>query len=385
VVLELDEAAQPLGAPHAHDPPVLHRDHGRAAVRGDLQARASPTGRRPPSARAAAARVRRATGVDREAPLREAAERADEVGGQRPDRARARQHRAHVPVRVVVGEHGRLEVALRVRRAQVPGGAEDRVDRVVGIALAIAVPVGAVRAPRRGQELHPADGTRRAHVEVAAVVSLDLVDRREHLPAHAVLHTGGLVDRQEEERDPESVDGAVRDAEGGAGVRQAGREGGRGRRRDGRGGRRRGRGRRRPRRRGGRLGAAAGLVAWGRIALGHDRRLRCRRRGRRGLGRRRRRGLRGRGRRGLRSRRRRGLRGRHGQGRGPEILDQRHGLGDADERDLVEGRVGRHLGGEEDLLPALEGQPQRAQLRGRGRRRSEGEKRRGDEHADEIP
>ena len=55
-------------------------------------------------------------------------------------------------------------------------------------------------------------------VEVAAVVGLDLVDRGEDLPAHAVLDAGGLVDREQERRDPELVDEEVRHADrGGAG------------------------------------------------------------------------------------------------------------------------------------------------------------------------
>ena len=49
-------------------------------------------------------------------------------------------------------------------------------------------------------------------VEVAAVVGLDLVDRGEDLPAHAVLDAGGLVDRQQERRDAEAVDDDVRHA-----------------------------------------------------------------------------------------------------------------------------------------------------------------------------
>ena len=58
-------------------------------------------------------------------------------------------------------------------------------------------------------------------VEVAAVVGLDLVDRRQDLPADAVLDAGGLVDREQERRDPELVDEEVRDADRrGAGQRQ---------------------------------------------------------------------------------------------------------------------------------------------------------------------
>ena len=49
-------------------------------------------------------------------------------------------------------------------------------------------------------------------VQVAAVVGLDLVDRRQDLPADAVLDAGGLVDRQQEDRHAELADDEVRDA-----------------------------------------------------------------------------------------------------------------------------------------------------------------------------
>ena len=74
--------------------------------------------------------------------------------------------------------------------------------------------------PGGGHELHPADRAGGGDVQVAAVVGLDLVDRRQDLPAHAVLDAGGLVDRQQERRDPELVDEEVRDAD--AGRRRAG-------------------------------------------------------------------------------------------------------------------------------------------------------------------
>src|SRR4029079_2911946 len=44
-------------------------------------------------------------------------------------------------------------------------------------------------------------------------VGLDLVDRGEDLPAHAVLDAGSLVDRQQEARDAELVDEEVRHAD----------------------------------------------------------------------------------------------------------------------------------------------------------------------------
>src|SRR5205823_14317973 len=48
---------------------------------------------------------------------------------------------------------------------------------------------------------------------------LELVDRREYLPAHAVLDAGGLVDGEEEGRHLELLDDEVRDRLGGAGQR----------------------------------------------------------------------------------------------------------------------------------------------------------------------
>ena len=148
--------------------------------------------------------------LDREAALREAGERADEVGRQAADHLRAQEHGVDVPVGVVVGEDRAADVGVGAGGAQVARGGEDRVDRVVRVLDAVAVGVDAVQPPGRGQELHPADGARGAHVEVAAVVGLDLVDRREDLPAHAVLDAGGLVDREQERRDAELVDEEVR-------------------------------------------------------------------------------------------------------------------------------------------------------------------------------
>src|SRR4029078_3519133 len=87
------------------------------------------------------------------------------------------------------------------RGAQVARGGEDRVDRVEGGLDAVAGGVDAVLLPGGGDELDTAEGAGGGDVEVAAVVGLDLVDRGEHLPAHAVLDTGGLVGRQQEGRE----------------------------------------------------------------------------------------------------------------------------------------------------------------------------------------
>ena len=152
-------------------------------------------------------------GVDREAALREARERADEVARQAADDLGAHQHGVDVPVGVVVGEDGAADVAVGAGGLEVARGGEDRVDRVERVLDAVAVGVDAVGGPRRRHELHPAEGARGGDVQVAAVVGLDLVDRGEDLPAHAVLHAGGLVDREEEGRDPELVDEEVRDAD----------------------------------------------------------------------------------------------------------------------------------------------------------------------------
>ena len=148
--------------------------------------------------------------VDREAALREAGERADEVARQAADDLGAHEHGVDVPVGVVVGEDGAADVRVGACGAQVAGGGEDRVDRVERVLDAVAVGVHAVGGPRGGHELHPAERAGGGDVQVAAVVGLDLVDRGQHLPAHAVLHAGGLVDREEEGRDPELVDEEVR-------------------------------------------------------------------------------------------------------------------------------------------------------------------------------
>ena len=166
---------------------------------------------------AAVARVR----GDREAALGQARERADEVGRQAADQLRAQQHRVHVPVGVVVGEDRAADVLVGAGGLQVARGGEDRVDRVVRVHQAVVVAVDAVGLPRLGHELHPALGARGRHAQVAAVVGLDLVDRGQQLPADAVLRARGLVDRQQERRDPEAVDEEVRDADlGRAGLGQ---------------------------------------------------------------------------------------------------------------------------------------------------------------------
>ncbi len=114
---------------------------------------------------------------------------------------------------MVVGEDRRADVAVGARGAQVARGGEDRVDRVVRVLAAVAVGVDPVLGPRRRDELHPAHRAGAGDVDVAAVAGLDLVDRRQHLPRHAVLHAGGLVDRQQERGDLEVVDEEVGDAD----------------------------------------------------------------------------------------------------------------------------------------------------------------------------
>ena len=148
--------------------------------------------------------------VDREAALGEPGQGARQVARDARDQARAHQDRVDVPVGVVVGED-RLARVLRVAGGvEVAGGGEDRVDRVVGVLDAVLVGVDAVGAPGRGDELHPAERAGVGDVQVAAVVGLDLVDRRQHLPADAVLGAGRLVDRQQEDRDAELLDDEVR-------------------------------------------------------------------------------------------------------------------------------------------------------------------------------
>ena len=156
--------------------------------------------------------------VDREAALGEAGQGAGQVARDARDQARPHQDRVDVPVGVVVGED-RLARVLRVAGGvEVAGGGEDRVDRVVGVLDAVLVGVDAVGAPGRGDELHPAERAGVGDVQVAAVVGLDLVDRRQDLPADAVLGAGRLVDRQQEDRDAELLDDEVRHRGGGRGA-----------------------------------------------------------------------------------------------------------------------------------------------------------------------
>ena len=147
---------------------------------------------------------------DGEVTLDQPGQRADQLRGDAADQLGAQEHRLDVPGRVVVGEDRLAEVLGGAGGVQVARGGEDRVDRVVGVGDAVAVGVDGPALERRGQELHPADGARGGDREVAAVVGLDLVDRGQHLPRHLVLDPGGLVDRDQERRDPERVDEEVR-------------------------------------------------------------------------------------------------------------------------------------------------------------------------------
>jgi hypothetical protein len=113
---------------------------------------------------------------------------------------------------VVVGEDRPAHVLGGAGGLEVARGGEDRVDGVVRVLLLVVVRVYPVLAPGGGHELHPAERARGGDVQVAAVVRLDLVDRGQVLPAHAVLDAGGLVDRKKEERDAELADDEVRDA-----------------------------------------------------------------------------------------------------------------------------------------------------------------------------
>ena len=227
-VLDLDEPAEPLGDADLDDLRVAHRDDRRAGVGVDREAAAvlrtldrdcRVTAALGPEALGGHLVGIRGLGGDREPTLGQPGERADQVRGQAADDLGAQEHRVHVPVGVVVGEDRGADVLVGAGGLQVPRGGEDGVDRVVRVHQAVLVAVHAVRLPRGGHELHPALGAGRGHVQVAPVVGLDLVDRGQELPADAVLRARGLVDRQQERRDPELVDEEVRHADlGGAGL-----------------------------------------------------------------------------------------------------------------------------------------------------------------------
>ncbi len=153
-----------------------------------------------------------------EAALGQPGERADHVRRHAGDQARAEEDRVDVPVSVVVGVDRAADVLLVPGRLEVAGGGEDRVDRVVRILAPVLVGVDPVHLPGGGHELHPPERARGGHVEVAAVVGLDLVDRREDLPADPVLDARGLVDGEQEGRHAELADDEVGHAGGGRGA-----------------------------------------------------------------------------------------------------------------------------------------------------------------------
>ena len=220
-VLEPHVEAQALAVPDLLDTAVVHGHHGGAAAREDVDVAARVVGLdhvdRGPRTAQLAVPLREVVRVPRaciygEARLGQSGQRTDQVGGHAGDQPGAEHHRVDVPVGVVVGEDRAPHVLLVAGRVQVAGRGEDRVDRVVGILAPVLVAVGPVHLPGRGHELHPADGAGGGHVQVAAVVGLDLVDRRQDLPADPVLDAGGLVDREQEDRHPELADHEVGDA-----------------------------------------------------------------------------------------------------------------------------------------------------------------------------
>jgi hypothetical protein len=223
-VLQRHEPAQALVAADLDDLAVVDRDDRSVGLREDLDSAPCAVAlddHRRVALHDPLALLRQLAGVgglgvDGEAALREAGQRAHEVARQAADDLRAHEHGVDVPVGVVVGEDGAADVLVATGGAQVARGREDRVDRVERVLDAVAVGVDAVHVPRGRHELHPAERARGGDVQVAAVVGLDLVDRREDLPADAVLHAGSLVDGKQEGRDAELVDEEVRHADSGS-------------------------------------------------------------------------------------------------------------------------------------------------------------------------
>jgi hypothetical protein len=219
-VLEHDVVAERAAASDLADDAVVDRDHRRARARVDVDR--APLGVRVDRDRGVAgphapgrAGLVEVVGVggaggDGEVAFGEAGEGADEVGGHAADELGAEDDGLDVPVGVVVGEDGLVDVLVAAGGAQVAPGGEDRVDGVVGVLLAVAVGVHAVGAPGGGDELHPSERPGGGDTEVPSVVGLDLVDRRQYLPRDAVLRARRLVDRQQERRDPELLDEEIR-------------------------------------------------------------------------------------------------------------------------------------------------------------------------------
>ena len=110
---------------------------------------------------------------------------------------RKAQHLVHVPLGVVVGEDGAGDVVVRPGSREIAGRGEDGVVRVPRVGEAVAVRVHPPAQPGVGHELHPAHRAGRARAHVAPEVRLDLVDRAEHLPRHAVRVPGAVPEDEE--------------------------------------------------------------------------------------------------------------------------------------------------------------------------------------------
>ena len=77
------------------------------------------------------------------------------------EQASAEQDLRHVPVGVVIGEDRRRQIGRGPACLQVARRREDRVERRVGVALAVVIGIDGPSAPRFGHELHPSDGAGR--------------------------------------------------------------------------------------------------------------------------------------------------------------------------------------------------------------------------------
>ncbi len=124
--------------------------------------------------------------------------RAGEVDrAPRAEVGREAQNLVHVPLGVVVGEDSAGEIVVSTRGGEVAGRGKDGVVGIPGIGEPVSVRVEAPAKPRVRHELHPPHRAGRARAHVAPEVGLDLVDRGEHLPRHAVGFSRAVPEGEE--------------------------------------------------------------------------------------------------------------------------------------------------------------------------------------------
>ena len=127
-----------------------------------------------------------------------------------PNQLRAQQHRLHIPRRMVISKNRPRQTPRRPRRVQIPRRRENRVNRVIRIRIPRPRRIHPPHLPRRRQKLHPPHRPSRRHTQIPPIISLNLINRRQHLPRHVILNPRRLINRQQKRRNRKTRNKEIR-------------------------------------------------------------------------------------------------------------------------------------------------------------------------------